>query len=84
MTFKSLTKSNTIPNIGRLAPLKLIHRALDGDFGPLPQDVVGRSDDDSDYVENSMVGLDDDSSDREVCTQLGPVTRLRRNKRVKI
>ena len=76
MTFKSLTKSNTIPNVGRLAPLKMIRRALNNEFGQLPQDVQS---DGSEYEPGDM----SEDSEEEACVNLGRVTRQTRNKRVK-
>ena len=38
LTFAALTKGKKIPNNERDAPLKMLLRALKGDFGPLPAD----------------------------------------------
>jgi hypothetical protein len=38
LTFAALTKGKKIPNNVRDAPLKMILRALKGEFGPLPED----------------------------------------------
>ena len=40
LTFAALNKDKTVPNNCRTAPLKLLTRALGGDFGPLPTDVM--------------------------------------------
>lgn len=54
LTFPKLTSSRRIPNVGRTAPLKMISRALDGEFGPLPQDMsdMSETDRDDEYVES--------------------------------
>ena len=66
LTFESLTRGKTIPNVGRLAPLKLISRALSGEFGTLPQDEDWSCGDSSDK---------ESSNERDCITYDGPVTR---------
>ena len=70
MTFEKLTKSNSIPNVGRLAPRKMIDRALRGDFGELPQELG--SDDELYDPDTSS------ESEDEPCTKLRPLTRSER------
>ena len=70
MTFEKLTKSNSIPNVGRLAPLKMIARALRGDFGELPQELGS---DDELYDPDTP-----SESEDEPCTQIRPLTRAER------
>ena len=71
-TFEKLTKSKKIPDRGRLAPLKLIDRALRGDFGPLPQDVECDIPDD--------IGSDSSYVEEDNCA-VAPVATVRRTKR---
>jgi hypothetical protein len=75
LTFAALTKSKKIPNTGRKSPLKMLMRALQGEFGPLPQDDVA-STPDSDYEGSSST--DEASSRIDV-----PVTRARGKRRCK-
>ena len=77
MTFEKLTRSKTIPNLGRTAPLKIIRRALAGDFGPLPQ-ASSRSGSDSSYQDSS----NDDEDERE-CIANRPLTRYSKKYRAK-
>ena len=72
LTFDRLTGSKTIPSRGRLAPLKMIRRALDLEFGPLPQQLnsIASDDSDSSYNESSS---DSDEDERSSITS--PLTR---------
>ena len=59
LVFDKLTRSKKIPNQGRTAPLKLLYRALTGEFGPLPADrnTSDPSDtSDSDYIGDEVEG----------------------------
>ena len=80
LTFPKLTKKKTIPAVGRTAPLKMITRALNGEFGPLPADVV--NDDvgsESDYLPDKV----ESSSDEDApLIRGGACATLRRSKRL--
>ena len=74
LTFPSLTKSRTIPNTGRVAPLKMIRRVLSGEFGRLSSTVTGACESEGDSSSS-----DDDAP----LLQGGAVASLRRSKRLK-
>ena len=78
LTFGCLTKARTIPNVGRLAPLKMLNRALAGDFGPLPQD-RNQTDSDSD----SDLSYDESEVDESYSRKNQRVTRHRGKCRAK-
>ena len=77
MTFEKLTKSNCIPNVGRLAPQKMIDRALRGEFGNLPQELGS---DDELYDPDT----DPDDNDNEICRHSGPATRATRARKRRV
>jgi len=71
LTFPALTKGKKIPNTKRDAPMKMLTRALDGSFGPLPQD-VSEEGSDSEYSDSGA-----NSSDENMTTEM-VVTRSRK------
>ena len=75
LTFPALTKKKTIPNVGRTAPLKMITRALSGEFGALSDK---DTDSDSEYE-----GTSEDEA--PLAYKGGPCSNTRRaKKRVKL
>ena len=76
LTFPALTKSKTIPNVGRCAPAKMIARALSGEFGRLPSD-KNHTNDSSEYEPSES------SDDDAPLIRGGAVAGLRRSKRFK-
>ena len=68
LTFPALTKGKKIPNTKRDDPMKMLTRALDGSFGPLPQD-VSEGGSDSDFEASGASSSDDHMTTEMVVTR---------------